>query len=141
MTWLRFSLVAMPTVSRSFRHAGSINAVSGIARTKLPPSATKARTLPATMASHASIEVCPVQRGPGMAARRGRERLEAGRVLRDEVVVEHVLFVGRGHRLREGHSCSVRRIAGLAVVSGDTALARCLERVVGLDQRLADAEE
>ena len=43
--WLRLSLVAIWTVSRRLRQAGSMRSRSGTARTKLPPRPTKARDL------------------------------------------------------------------------------------------------
>ena len=62
-TWLRFSLVAIETVRRSFRHAASTASMSGAARTMLPPSATKPCTRPSIIAWQPVTVVRPSCRG------------------------------------------------------------------------------
>ena len=63
MTWERFSLVAMCTVSPTDASASSVTAVSGVAAAKLPPSATNTSIRPSRMARIVSTVSYPCSRG------------------------------------------------------------------------------
>ena len=78
---------------------------------------------------------------PLMGARGCGEFLEAGRVFLDEIVIENVLLVSRCHRCGKRNHGGIVRILGLASSPGDMVLPGGLQSIVGLDERLADAEQ
>ncbi len=77
--WLRLSLVLTCTVSAQFRSPWEVYAVSGAARTKLPPMPTKTFTRPWFMASMVSTVSMPCSRGGSMAQTSASRSRNSGR--------------------------------------------------------------
>jgi hypothetical protein len=65
-TWLRFSFVAICTLSSAFASAAFMRSVSGPAATRLPPSATSTFTSPRSSASIVPTTSSPCARGERM---------------------------------------------------------------------------